>query len=213
MKPIILLQTHGPDWLNGRILMCRATWMCEWPPDTFIPHKFIFPADYTPQFPDEISVDAPDGLHNTSLKIHAVAKWTLENEYTHAFIIPTDCYVVTPRLLASGFQKHQYVGYHTYDERHIGGGSGYWVDRSALAAMARFGPYPDYEDRWTGAACAAAGIPADHDPRYTSWEQPESLRPGVITIHLSKGTGNYDPKWMLERHREYFKGVASWAKR
>lgn len=209
LSPIILFQTHGPDRNNGRIDAVRASWLFTWP----FTHKFVFPSEHGALFPDEIGVDAPDGLTNTSLKIKKAAEWCLANDITHAFIIPTDCYVVVPRLLKEMPDAlDAYVGYHTYDESHIGGGSGYWVGPAALRAMANFDAYPDYEDRWTGAACNAVGIRGIHDPRYTSWEQPETNWPGIITRHLSRGTGNYDPKLMLQTHREFFEKVELWTR-
>ena len=104
------------------------------------------------------------------------------------------------------------MGYHTYDEQHIGGGSGYWVDRRAMEAVMKFDVYPDYEDRWVGAACTRSGILGHHDCRYTSWEQVESTYPGVITMHLSRATGVYDPQVMMERHCQFLKGQAPWTR-
>jgi hypothetical protein len=213
MKPVICIQTHYADMENGRIPALRQTWLAKW--GHLIEHKFIFPgedAGKVSNWLDAVAVDAPNGLLYTSFKTHRMAQWVLTQDYTHVFYIPTDCYVVAPRLLKSGFEQHDYTGYHTYDERHIGGGSGYWVSRKALDAMAAFPPYRDYEDRWAGAALAAAGIEAVHDPRYTSWEQPESKVPGVITVHLSIGTGNYDPRSMFDRHEQFLKGKKPWTR-
>jgi hypothetical protein len=117
------------------------------------------------------------------------------------FIVPTDCYVVVPRLLASGFEKLDYTGYQVPGEGHIGGGSGYWLSRRAMEAVATAEPEIDYEDRWVGHVLYVAGIKAIHDSRYWSWEQP--YPEGAITEHLSRGTGVYEPNWMIDEHTTF----------
>jgi hypothetical protein len=152
---------------------------------------------------NDIVLDAPTGLTNTSLKVAKAIKWALESRYSHAFVIPTDCYVAVPRLLASGFEDQDYTGFHSYDEHHIGGGSGYWLSRRAMQAVVAYVPYSDYEDRWVGSACREAGLTAVHDVRYRSWEQDPVE--GAITKHLSRATGDYDPLWMVMTHEKFMR--------
>jgi hypothetical protein len=173
-------------------------------------YKFYYDQEHDhPLLADELKFDVPRGKYNTSYKTHAMAKWALEHGYEHVFFVPVDCYVCVPRLLVSGFQTRDYTGYHAYDEPHIGGGSGYWLSRRSLLAVAKYGPSADYEDRWVGAACRASGIEAVHDPRYWSQEQP--WLQGIITAHLSAPeTAEYDPKMMYAYHKQYLERREIW---
>ena len=200
-RAIIFVMTYVPDIANGKLTAVRQTWAHQHP--EIFPIKYIFDRTHKDPWPDELVLDAPIGLLNTSFKTQKAAEWALEHGYDHAFFVPTDCYVALPRLLTSGYEKHDYTGFHSYDEHHIGGGSGYWLSRRALQVVAGYKAYPDYEDRWVGSACKDAGISAVHDQRYRSWEQPPVK--GAITKHLSHGTNDYDPIWMFMTHEQYLR--------
>ena len=199
LKSIIFVCTYPPDLASGKLVAVRDTWATYWP--GIFPVKYVFDNTHKNPAPDEIILDVPTGLLNTSFKTHEIAKWALDHDYDYAFLVPTDCYVAVDRLAKSGFEKVDYTGFHSYDEHHIGGGSGYWLSKKSLMAVAGFEPYPDYEDRWVGTACKAANIFAVHDSRYRSWEQPPVK--GAITKHLSRATNDYDPLWMYMTHEKY----------
>lgn len=201
-KPgVIFVLTYPPDLETGKLHAVRMTWAQEWPRPFDI--RYAFDNTHHDPVRDELVLDAPTGIMNTSYKTHKAAQWALAEGYEHAFFVPTDCYVAVTRLAASGFEKLDYTGFHSYTEHHIGGGSGYWLSRRALQVVADYAPYPDYEDRWVGSACRDAGIPAIHDDRYRSWEQPPVA--GAITKHLSRGTNDYDPVWMFHTHEKFLK--------
>ena len=213
-KIIIGVVTYPPDLKNGRIDAVRETWVASWADFRTswkgLDQRFFFDNTHKDPKDDEVILDAPTGLMHTSFKTWRLAQWALEHDYDYAFIVPTDCYVCVPRLLVSGYQARDYTGFHTYDEAHIGGGSGYWLSRRALEAVARFTPYADFEDRWVGAACGASGIEAFHDARYWSSEQPW-LR-GIITAHLSVGEpAYYEPVWMRAYHKQYLERGEIWS--
>ena len=87
---------------------------------------------------DEIFLDVPDDLHSLSLKTLGMIVWTLEHGYDHSFKGDTDTYICIPRLLASGFEKHDYSGcVQGLDQGRIDavyGGTGYWLSRRAMEA-------------------------------------------------------------------------------
>jgi hypothetical protein len=208
-KIIIGVQTHPADLQNGRIDAARETWMSEW--RHLAKSLFFFDNTHKDPKPDEIILDAPNGMLWMPWKTRAAAIWALEHGYDYMFYVPTDCYVCVPRLLVSGFESCDYTGYHAYDEPHIGGGSGYWLSTRGLRAVAGYGPHADYEDRWVGSACRANGIEAVHDPRYWSHEQPELL--GIITAHLSDNTtypATYEPTFMRAYHKQYMERGEIW---
>ena len=196
MNPIILIAAYQGYKARGDQDACRATYLKEW--GHLIPHMFVYDRDYKDACaPDEIIVDAPTGFMECVFKTHLGVQWALEHGYDHVFSVPTDCYILVPRLLASGYGPLSYTGFQA-DEGHIGGGSGYWLDGRSMEIVADAKPVLDYEDRWVGSVLRAAGVTPVHDSRYQSIEQP--YRQDWITMHLSKATGVYDPYWMGAHH-------------
>lgn len=202
MKPLLIMHTWQPDAENGHNDMCRHTFLYTW--GAMLEHRFVF--DQTRPFAslleDERRVGVASGMFNTSFKTKLAVTAAYAEGYSHVCYAPVDCYFLIPRLLRNlkmhKAQGDHYWGFHTYDEEHIGGGSAYWLDRRAMEAVLAFEAYPDYEDRWVGAACKAAGIKAVHDYRYRSIEQPYEA--DSVTMHLSESTGNYDPEVMKNMH-------------
>jgi len=209
MRPLLIIHTWQPDHDNGANDACRGTYLYTW--GHFLEHRFVFDKSrkFEDLLPDEIRVEADSGMMNTSFKTKLAIKWAWDAGYTHVIYAPTDCYVFVPRLLRS-LNQHQvwgdeYWGFHTYDEFHIGGGSAYCLSRAAMKEVVDYKTYPDYEDRWVGAACMNAKIIAVHDEAYRSIEQP--YFPGAVTVHLSEGTGNYDPEVMKNLHMRVITGA------
>lgn len=210
MRPLLIIHTWQPDHDNGANDMCRGTYLYTW--GHFLEHRFVFDVTrrYEDLLPDEFCVDADSGMMNTSFKSQQAIKWAYDKGYTHVVYAPTDCYVIVPRLLRS-ITEHEvsgedYWGFHTYDEHHIGGGSAYCISRAAMKAVVDYKVYPDYEDRWVGSACRDAQIIAVHDESYRSIEQPYFAN--ATTMHLSQGTGNYDPEVMQNLHLRVIQGAA-----
>ena len=199
MNPIILISTYGRSRERGDNDAVRETYLKYW--GHLLPHLFVADRDYPDVRIDEISVDSSPGFMNGAFKTQMGVRWALGAGYDYAFIVPTDCYVVVPRLLASGYEKVDYTGFQVPDEGHIGGGSGYWVSKRVMEALARAEPRVDYEDRWVGNVARGAGIMAVHDPRY--WEPGQPWQEGIITAHLGKVTGVYDPNWMIDQHTTF----------
>lgn len=213
---MIATVTYPPDALNGRNEAVRETWRNDWvhtdagETSTWdagsdwadVDQRFFTDISCTNPAEDEIVLDAPTGLMNTSLKTYRLCEWLMGSDYDFVFVAPTDCYICVPRLVVSGFQVRDYTGFQVPEEGHIGGGSGYWLSRKAMKACVDFAPFSDYEDRWVGAACRAAGIEAFHDARY--WSQEQKWLPGIITAHLSEEhSASYNPAWMRLHHEQY----------
>ncbi len=214
-RPLLMISTWQPDHENGANDMVRGTYLYTW--GHFLEHRFVYDNSrkMTDLLHDEMRVEADSGLLNTSFKTKQAIGYAYEKGYTHVCYCPTDCYIIVPRLLrnlaahshpATGHVGHDYWGFHTYDEHHIGGGSAYWLSRRAMEAVLAFDAYSDYEDRWVGSACRAVGIEAVHDELYRSIEQP--YMPATITTHLSKNSGDYDPETMKNLHLRVIQGAA-----
>lgn len=209
MKPLLFIHTWKPDHENGANDMCRGTFIYTW--GHFLEYRFVFDRSrkYEDLLPDEIRVEADSGTFNTSFKTQKAIEWAYDRGYSHVCYSPTDCYFIVPRLLRNLAyhveHEHNYWGFHTYDEHHIGGGSAYWLSRRAMEEVLAYSCYPDYEDRWVGSACRDAGLEAVHDEKYRSVEQPYLA--GAVTTHLSQATGNYDPETMKNLHLRVIKGA------
>lgn len=202
-----MLSTWQADHDNGANDVCRGTFLYTW--GYFLDYRFVFDISriYEDLLPDEIRVEAPSGLMNTPYKTKLAIKWAYDRGYRYVCYAPIDCYIIVPRLLRNLIEHSgdDYWGFHTYDEWHIGGGSAYWLSRRGMEAVLAFEARPDYEDRWVGSACLAAGIRGVHDERYRSVEQPYLA--GAVTTHLSLATGNYDPETMRNLHERVIKGA------
>jgi hypothetical protein len=199
MNPLILIHTTPQDEKRGLVQAIRETWVAEW--GHLIPHRFMYDRTYV-QTPheDEWDFDVDPGYWVMMQKTKAAASLALVNGYSHVFIICSDTYVVVPRLLASGYEKHDYSG-HRADEGHAGGGCGYWLSVRAMRAVIDARVFNDYEDRWAGTVLKEAGIECFHDPRY--WGAVHPYLPGIITVHMQQGAGALDPQLLRDQHTAF----------
>lgn len=125
--------------------------------------------------------------------------------YDYFFICDRDTYVRPERFLDSRFDHHDYVGYplthHDWPHPYASGGAGYWLSKRAAKLVAEARQPHFHADISVGMILHAFEIPLWHDPRYFIWR--EKWNGGIISMHLSKGQGNYDPAWMREVHEEF----------
>jgi hypothetical protein len=137
-----------------------------------------------------------DGYHSTYKKNHAIMQWVVDNDYDFVFTCDVDTYIVVPRLLACGFEQHDYMG-HRCDEGHAGGGYGYWLSRRAVEIL--HADPPDgtaaYNDLGIGMKLRDHGILCHDDPGFGN---------GTITVHLGDSANHtYDPQWMRDYHERH----------
>jgi fringe-like protein len=140
-------------------------------------------------------------------KTEALAKYALDTGYDFVFKCDDDTYVNVERLLASGFESHDYVG--NMDEhwtptlgkyQWAQGGAGYWLSRQAMEIVATSGLHlARAEDFAVGQILAAHGVRPAHDARYIPSVTEEQLASGLlpddfITLH------KIDPAWMRKLH-------------
>jgi hypothetical protein len=60
--------------------------------------------------PDEIELPVDDGYHVLIHKVCAIVRWALDHGYDYVFKIDADTWLDVPKLLAAGFEKHDWVG-------------------------------------------------------------------------------------------------------
>lgn len=211
MKVAIFSISSHRDVATGWQQAIRDTWMKEW--GDKIPCFFLMGTGPEGKRHNELHFDVDDSYEGMPFKTHAACRWAAQGkEYDYVFISCADTYVAVPRLLRSGFEGKDYVGC-ACDGPHLSGGTGYWLSRKAFGYLARCKPHGGYEDLWVGQQLEAANIPRTHDPRYhaPSYDGPPfsgDWSGGKITVHLSRGTGVYDPKWMINCHRSYLDAEA-----
>src|SRR5260221_9495869 len=135
--------------------------------------------------------------------------------YDYIFHISLDCYPIVPRLLAASkaLDGRQYVGAQSGGGNYLGE-AGYWIGRRLMGAIIIAPAIAHtYDDVAIGDIARAAGIAYVDDRRYSRGDQngprfpyeDETIwqRDPCISIHLGRGTGTFDPQWMVDCHRSY----------
>lgn len=177
MTPKILIaipSSHGIDFIGvpyrARALAQRQTWI----PELRGADVRFFMGGGEPQCGDEVCLPVDDSYAGLPAKTQAICRWAVEHGYDFVFKCDDDTYVRPERLLASGFEAHDYIG-------RVRGPSGntvvcpapycsgfaYWLSAKALKAVAEAETYgDDAEDRFVGNVLLKAGIHPYHDDRY-----------------------------------------------
>lgn len=120
---------------------------------------------------DTVQLDCDDGYHGLPDKFRGICRWALAGGYDWIFNCDDDVYVVPERLLASGFEAHEYAG----RLRGPSGGfpapyaSGFaiWLSRRLveLLAAAPLGSHRR-QDRWVGNILAEHGVRCHRETRF-----------------------------------------------
>lgn len=191
------------QYYRDRVVACSETWLKDCPCD----FKLFSDADLG------VSGDQYN-LENDpirTLRTKAMCKYAFDRGYDHLFRCDTDTYVWTNRLLACGFEQHDYIGYCHAIPRHVEvsagrglntahGGAGFFLSRKAMqlvvdAPVARCGDGRFWGDIYTGEVLWEHGIYCHRDLRFVEAngrhkthdgnvfadEIPENH--GCITIH------------------------------
>ncbi len=166
----------------------RETWLRECPVDYrfFLGSPKLENAD-----DDEVSLNVSDTYGDLSSKVQAAYQWVIMYSYDHVFKCDVDTYVCTPRLLRSGFERHDHIGQRGVGENNQPyGGSGYWLSRKALEFLASAPCLKDTrcyndEDWWVWATLSFNSVcPTEHDGRYSMTEGRVPLPENdIITYH------------------------------
>lgn len=212
MRPVILIGSCWQHMYAGFHDAIRETWG----KDPAIPFFFVLGSavdqGVKPLFmsKDTMIMPVPDDRDHLAHKALAAQRWARREGYDFVFQAWNDTYCFTRRMLASGFEKYDYSG-HFRGEDHLpqlgkavlgcyaSGGSGYWLSPYAGQALCD-GGRPDHwaDDLWVGKVMKAAGIRGTQDYRYFSGG---GYDPCALTVHLSRGSNNYQPAWMEQTHR------------
>lgn len=179
----------------------RQTWLRALNPEAY---AFFLGEETAPVLEpcetDCVYLGCGDGYQELNLKVRALVGWALERGFTHLFKVDDDTYIDPWKLLASGFEKHDYCGW-TRGRRYCHGGAGYWLSRRAMEIIAA-DPEPladSAEELYVGTLLQARGVVMVQDKRYL----PHRELPGptrstdIISMH------KLSPGELLEFHRTY----------
>lgn len=193
----------------------RDTWLkdtCNYP---YVDFKFFIGRECKKCFEDEVPVEAPDHYRGMKRKVQKMLEWCYDRDYDFLFKCDVDTYCHIPRLMKSGFEVFDYVGYGTVPY----GGSGYWLSRRAITFLVneirgndqdtRFG---QCEDWWVDEILRANGLEPHQDSRYHSLTN-EGPNPNndFITVHQYSEHKLYEkeriisPQERLEQIPKYYR--------
>src|SRR5580693_6466243 len=140
--PMVLIASCEAWRHNGINDAARKTWIAAW--GDLISYRFVLGRGCTNLTDDEIAVDVDDGYTGLVAKVQASRRWASENGYDFTFHCGADTYIVVPRLLASGYEQHDFSGFLIHDEHRLykprniqfaQGGAGYWLSARAGAVV------------------------------------------------------------------------------
>ncbi len=216
MRTLIAVSSCERDAQNGNNAAMRQTWIREMPQVEGFEYRVFLGHGDRALLPDEVRLDVPDDYLSLPFKTRESSRWALDHGFDYVFRANTDTCINPHRLRASGFTRHHYFGcfpggyypepdgqgHHAY----ASGGPGYFTDRKACEAIVA--AYPDLkicekywaEDLWVGDVLGFAGIHGQDDPQF--WFKWCVMATGATTVHLSRGTGNYNPQWMFECYEQ-----------
>lgn len=161
---------------SDRRAACRETWLKS----SSVDYRLFYGRDPSVTQPDEISLACDDDYDGLSTKMRLMCRWALNQNYTHLFRVDTDAYVYTDRLLASGFEAHDYSGYTIDYPRHLAharyaSGAGFTLSERAMTIVADAQPEHPADDLWVGRILHRHGIPCHRDTRYLCGFQPHYI--------------------------------------
>jgi len=167
MKVLIGVTSCENDATNGTHDAIRATWASRMV--SGLDYKIFMGRGSRELAPDEERLDVPDGpdsVGGTSRcpglceKTQGMRRWALERDYDFMFKADSDTYLSPKRLLASGFERYDYVGYFPFVPTNSGlshfctpeglvpswadargayiyasGGCGFWLSKRSMEAM------------------------------------------------------------------------------
>ena len=192
----LLIAAPTCDEYAERRQACERTWGAD--AKGLCDVKFYTAADMgVPLEEGRIKTDHTGGWvtrpgQSLNYRLREMCRWALAQGYDYVFKCDDDTYIRVDRLLASGFEGHDYYGFSQWwhDPPFASGGAGYWMSRRALGALASqegdlgiAAEWPD--DVWAGIVMRDSGISLVHDARYIV-DLPAVLPRDWITVHYVK---------------------------
>jgi hypothetical protein len=174
----------------------RETWL----QNCLVDYKFFLSSPEAGPRPtpveDEILFPVKDGWNQMLRKFCLEIDWVLARDYDYFFRCHTDTYVHVPRLLASGFEQNDYIGWgqETALFPFCYGGAGFWLSKKAMLFLQET-LRKDYwvqkmsnstEDYDIGRILHDGGFARTHDSRYREHAPGPAPDNDYITLHESE---------------------------
>jgi hypothetical protein len=189
---------------DGRNQSVRDTWLKDLPEGwdyRFFHGRSALPKD------DVIVVNCDDGMNDLTHKTQGKLRWAVEHGYDFVFCCFPDTYACVERLVACGFENHDYVGTfycHPGGIPYCQGGAGYFLSRRAAEIVAAANlPHYIAED------CIVGDTLFRHNVRrfdcadfHQSGEGPLK-RNTTITSHLSTRLGGHTVKSAYQERQNW----------
>lgn len=123
--------------------------------------------------PDEVTLCCSDRYEDLPYKTQEICKWALERGYDFIYRTDDDTYTYPVRLLASGYEHHDYSGYCLPYPKHLErhrycGAPGFWLSQRAMRILGSNNPDHSADDLWIGKVLYANGIKAHRDTRHVT---------------------------------------------
>lgn len=182
MKILIAVHScHDQRHLNDNI---RDTWMKN---ADGVDVRFFIGAPVLDNTSDEIFLNIPDTYAELWQKTLECIKWAYIKEYDYLFKCDNDTYVHVPRLLASEFEKYDYIGnaFTHLEWKAPAGGAGYWLSKKAMKTIIdnqKERRAQRCEDWWVYYILRER-VSVFDDARYTCDIVPPALDNNFITCH------------------------------
>lgn len=162
---------------------CRATWVRPyfvWPLER--------PINVWTEFFDGETLGCPDTYESLPIKIQMICRWALAKYFDFMLKVDSDTYVWIDRILASGFEKHDYSGWAlpkiAPENNYASGGAGYWLSRKSMEIIATAKLTSDTcEDRWVGRVLYDAGIRLHRNELHGHGRHEEVGETKFLTMH------------------------------
>ena len=184
MKLLIALPLKTAQYYRDRMVACEATWLKNCPVD----YKFFSDA--------ELGLDPNDPKVRT-YRTQGMCAYALDHGYDYVFRVDSDTYVWVNRLLACGFEAHDYMGYCFDYPRHLdpaeaitrtaGGWACFWSARAMkfiIAAEPFLVGDTYWGDIWSGKVLGKHGIRVHRDTRFMDGNGvPDAFDPDLPEDH------------------------------
>ncbi len=207
---------------------CRETWLTKTAPN--IDYKFFVGHGSSSLDKDEEQVDATDDYLHVTEKSRKIFELALARGYDYILHVGRDTYVHLPRLDQAELEPTDYAGNCALEGwkpqwtkidfplpkgrytdisspdgkgryAYTCGGAGTWLSRRAMQEILNSDMYHEADDLLYGWILGSKGIRCWHDLRFQRYGH-FLFRPNHLTVHLSRGTGSYNPLWMYNCHRK-----------
>ncbi len=154
--------------------------------------------DYTLKS-DETFIHTPDDFKHNCYKTKGSRRWAEERGFDFVFQCTSDTYIDIPRLMASGFEDYDYVGYP--EGIYARGGNGYWTSRKASQLFMNEPVTIWAEDWWVGTLLTQKGVLLHPDKRYEEFPNVPQPHNELIASHLGY------PDYMIQRMYDVYEGL------